>query len=100
MKSLRCTGRLVGDDGSVRGYKCLELEGFGIGRTGRPDQFAVQAEWIFLEGNRCLAFGFAYFPAFFGFNAAWFQAFGPAATGLSDGLWSASTITISPSWIT
>ena len=73
--------RTVGrDDDGFEVVNALELEGFGVGRTGHARQFAVQAE-VVLEGNRCKRLVFAFdFYAFFGFNGL-VQAFGPAATG-------------------
>ena len=73
--------RTVGrDDDGFEVVNALELEGFGVGRTGHARQFAVQAE-VVLEGNRCKRLVFAFdFYAFFGFNGL-VQAFGPTAAG-------------------
>ena len=73
--------RTVGrDDDGFEVVNALELEGFGVGRTGHTGQFAVQAE-VVLEGNRCKRLVFAFdFYAFFGFNSL-VQAFGPTAAG-------------------
>ena len=73
----RAVGR---DDDGFEVVNALELEGFGVSRTGHAGQFVVQTE-VVLEGNRCKRLVFAFdFYTFFGFNGL-VQAFGPAAAG-------------------